>query len=245
MGNQLFQAYYCVGLVGDLYRANVYKKGKARRVIRLLHSMLKREKKFIKKVRIGRGRKQKALYRHIRATIDLLLLALQSLDQNVQGRVGAKIKQFLQYRNAAAQDLSKLLQHRGLKRRRRYGGGRRRAMGYLNQHLGPDLAYGYLLIGLVADGYFQLVLNQARTKDYLSTNLRLLQSGSKSLSYVQMGMRGSDRNTIQRVRNGMNAIYQMGIVLGQFSRTRKRVYLQRYQMLRRLAWRHVQPFAGR
>lgn len=243
MGNQLFQAYYCVGLVGDLYRAKVYSKSKTLRVSRLLQTLLKQERLFASKVRIGRGKKQKALFRHIKATIDLLLLALQSLEQTIQGKMGAKVQRFLQYRNAAAQDLQKLLRHRGLKRRRRYGAGRRRAMGYLNKHLGPNLAYGYLLVGLIADGYFQLVLNQARVKEYLGTHLKLLQSGITSLNYLRMRLKGPDRSYVEKIRRGMLVIYQAGVMLGQFSRTRKRGFLQRYQILRRQAWQHVQPLA--
>ena len=83
MGNQLFQAYYCVGLVGDLYRARVYNKSKTLRVSRLIQTLLKREKLFASQVRIGRGKKQKALFRHIKATVDLLLLALRSLEHPI------------------------------------------------------------------------------------------------------------------------------------------------------------------
>ncbi|TNE44199.1 MAG: hypothetical protein EP343_31085 [Deltaproteobacteria bacterium] len=244
MGNQIFLAYYSVGLVGDLYRAKVYTPGKTKRVTRLLTSLLKKEKAFLKKIRVGRGRKQRALYRHLKATVDILLLALESLDNTITNKEGSKIQQFLQYRNAAAQDLQKLLYHRGLRRRRRYRGGYYRAMKYLNHHLGLDLAYGYLCLGLVADGYFQLVINPKQTEDYLSTQLRLLTSGRKSLGYIQRRLRGSDRSTLQTVRGGMLALYNVGMTLGQVVKTRKRSLMRRYQQLRRLAWQTIKPMAA-
>lgn len=244
MGNQMFLAYYSVGLVGDLYRSKVYTPEKTRRVLSMLQSLLKKEKKFLKKIRVGRGRKQRALYRHIKATVDILLMALSSLEKKLDNKTGSSIKQFLQYRNAAAQDLQKLLYHRGLRRRRRYRGGWYGSMRNLNHHLGLDLAYGYVCLGLVADGYFQLVLNPKRTEEYLGTQLRLISSGHTRLGYIQNRLRGRDRSTLQSVRNGLQALYNTGMMLGKVVKTRNRSYMRKYQMLRRIAWQKIQPMAA-
>lgn len=244
MGNQMIQSYYCVGLVGDLYRAKVYNTAKTQRIVLVLSNLIHRQKKFVQAIRIGRDSNQKALYRHIHSTLDMLRLALQSLQKNLAQESASTLEQFLQYRNAAAQDLQKLLQHRGLKRRRFYQGGYARAIQYLNHHLGLDVIYGYLTLGLIADGYFQLVLNPTQTEEYLGTNLRLIQSGQQSLSYLQSSLRSSDAASLQQIRSGLQALFNQGTVLGQFLKTRQRSLLLRYQQMRQQAWQRVQLLSG-
>lgn len=243
MGNQMIQSYYCVGLVGDLYRGGVYNAAKTQRIVTLLNSLLSKQKQFVKTLRIGSDRNQKALYRHIHSTLDLLVLAVQSLQKKLSGEPGELVQQFLQYRNAAAQDLQKLLQHRGLQRRRYYVGGYNKALQHFNHHLGLNLAYSYLTIGLIADGYFQLILNTTQAEEYLGTNLRLIQSGQQSLLELQSSFRGADRAAFQPILSGMQAVFNQATILGQFLKTRQRPQLRRYQQLRQQAWQYVQALA--
>jgi hypothetical protein len=244
MGNQLVMAYYSTGLLGDLYRAKVYSDAKTLHSVRLLYSLLGKEKIFIRRLDVGRHATQKALYRHILATIDLLLLALKSLQDVINKQDGADIKQFLTYRNAAAQDLQKLLHHRDLQRRRSYRGGWQAGLNYLGHHVGLDLAYGYLTIGLIADAYFQLVIDEEQATGYLGPGLRLLQSSAERLGQISAVLSVRDKAYVNTVRQGMQLIYQQGVYLGQFMKTRNRQYLARYSQLRNQAWQRVQLFAA-
>lgn len=244
MENQLVQAYYCAGILGDLYRAKVYPKNKTKRYLRTLFKLLGRQKLFLVQ-RAKRGsRTQRKYFRHVLSTADMLLLTVHSLQKVLRKAPGAQLRAHFRYRNAAAKNIQKMLGSSLRKRRRYYRGGRRTSFRFLGQHLGTDLALSFLAVGVLADGYFQRILPKSTVIGYLKPSLSLQQTSIQSLYKIQKRIPSGDQTYIQKIQMGQRSIRKAGQYLQMFITTRNRAYLRLYTQQRTRAWSVLQLFAS-
>lgn len=244
MVNQIIQGYYCSGILGDLYRAKTYSKGKTKRYLQTLFGLLGREKLFLVKRTKKGSHSQRKYFRHLLATTDMILLSVHTLQKILNRRPEAKMSAYLRYRSAAAQNINKMLRHPLRKRRRHYRGGWRTGLKHLGHHLGSGLALGYLATGILADAYFQRVLPKGNIIGYLTPIISLAQSSAKSLAVVRKMVSSADRSYINQVQMGQKAVLQEAQSLHAFIRTRKRKFLKLYIQMRRFAWSTIRPFAA-
>ncbi|HAA58818.1 MAG TPA: hypothetical protein DCE42_28910 [Myxococcales bacterium] len=235
MGNRLVMTYFSLGVLGDMFRSKVYNAKKTQRYLKTLNALIQKEKTFLKDLKLPRGDDHKELFAKIRATVELMSGVAESLKEATKGKA-SEMKQFLVYRNSIAQDVAKILANATLKKQRRYPGKAPFAYGALSHQLGADLSLGYLVVGLVADGYFRLVLDRKKALEFLETALPLIKASGRKLRAVQDAVPEKDKTFVNGWKRVAIHLLREGYELRKFIRTRKRVFLLRYRHYRKTAW---------
>jgi hypothetical protein len=238
----LVQAYYCAGILGDLYRAKIYSLTKTNRYATALRTLVIKQKAILRLLSKQGNRRQRRYYRQLHATADLVLLTLDHL------RRGLPTKQFtdyFKYRKAAATALNKMLSNRMAKRRKHYRGGWKKGLLFLGHQLTNGMAFGYLTVGLMGDGYFLLLLNKNSLMGYLKPTLQLLKANAIGIQQATKHVPATDRTHMKQCMEGYIELVQQATALYQFATTRHRKFLKLYQLQRNKAFQTMRSLNGR
>ncbi len=237
MGNRLVMTYYSLGYLGDLYRHKIYNSSRTLRYLRTLQELVKKEKSFLSSFKYPAGRSNKLLFRRLKAVVDLLDLACNSLRLSVKKTI--PLKQFLIYRNSIARDIGQIFAMKALKKRRYYRGRWRFGLRALGHYLGSNVVMAYLMFGLIADGYFQLAFQKEEILPRVKMVIQFLRTSKIAILHVKTSVPRRDRSYIQSLARTTIFLINEGISLRDFITSRRRPYLIAYRKWKILAWRSL------
>ncbi|MCB9639215.1 MAG: hypothetical protein H6728_07940 [Myxococcales bacterium] len=244
LGTQLVFLYYGIGSVGDLYKNKIYNTSRVIRYLGMLEPTLRQEQLFLSQLKPLGNKKSREMYRRVRAVMDFLIQEASALRRYVNEGKSEDWNQFATYRRAAVEDLQYVLSHQANRSNHRFRGGVKAAYRHLGHYLGVDLVFGYFFVGLVADGYFRLLIPPAQTRQHLGLVVRLLQNNIQMLARAKHSVPRSDRPRTLSIAQGMGTLIDQAKSLDIFVRSRQRSALKRYWLLRKKTWTYVRVMSG-
>ncbi len=239
LGTQLIFLYYGVGMLGDLHKKKIYNGPQVIRYLGMLEPALRQEQVFLAQIKPLGAAKNREMFRRIRAVIEFLVQEASSLRRFVNEGKAEDWSQFVTYRRAAVEDIQYVLTHQATRSTRSFRGGTKAAYRHLGHYLGVDLVFGYFFVGLVADGYFRLLLPADQTRQHLALTVRLINNNIQQLARAKHSIPKEDRTRVLSIAQGMATLMETAKALDVFARSRQRDALKKYWLLRKRTWTYV------
>ncbi|MCK6511588.1 hypothetical protein L6R29_16645 [Myxococcota bacterium] len=239
LGAQLIFLYYGVGTLGDLYKNKIYTSPQVIRYLGMLEPTLRQEQLFLSQIKPLGAAKNREMFRRIRAVVDFLVQEASTLRRFVNEGKEEDWSQFVTYRRAAVEDIQYVLTHQAVRSSRSFRGGSKAAYRHLGHYLGVDLVFGYFFVGLVADGYFRLLLPADQTRQHLGLTARLLNNNIQQLARAKHSIPKEDRARVLSIAQGMATLAETAKALDTFAASRQRDALKKYWLLRKRTWSYV------
>jgi hypothetical protein len=244
LGSQLIYLYYGIGFLGDYHRNKIYPKERVLRYLDMLEPMLREEKLLLSEVKPLSGAKGKELFRRIRGVVDFMISECSALRRYVNTQSAEDWKQFADFRQAAAEDIQYVLTHQGAKQRHSFKGGTRASKRHMGHYLGMDLVFGFFFAGLVADGYFRLLLPPETARQHIAMTVRLCQMSLAQKKKNLNAFPKESRPRLQQIGIGLASLITQLKALDEFIAKRKRSALAQYGQQRQQTWGYVQVMAA-